>query len=380
MKQGGAAAVALCAPRAILASCANRAASSDFHGASIADLQQRIPRLMADFGVPGLAIALLDDARIVWQQGFGVRELATKAPVTAETIFEAASLSKPTFACAVLRLCEQGVLSLDTPLTDYLPASFIPAEPRAQRITARMILSHTSGLPHGRSGHKPLSLRFTPGTKFSYSATGYDYLQKVVERLTRQTLAELMRQLVLQPCGMAHSSFGWAAGCEANIARGHDRKNIPGETFNEKYRTASAAWRDEIARLYPELSYPDAAAGMYTTPGDFARLMCEIIRPAQPAEAPLPRRMLTEMLTPQVRVSEVVSWGLGWGLLRTKADDVCWHWGNWNGLFQHFAAAYKEQGRGVVVTTNSGNGLRLCKNLVPAAIGLDLSPLHEFIG
>ena len=348
--------------------------------ASIADLRQLIPKLMAEAGVPGLSIALLHDAQVVWEQGFGMRELATKEPVTAETIFEAASLSKPTFAYAVLRLCDQGLMSLDTPLTAYLPVAFIPDEPRARQITARMILSHTSGLPHGRSGHEPLALRSAPGTRFHYSAVGYIYLQKVVEQLTHQSLAELMRRSVLQPCGMSKSSFGWAAGYEANIARGYDRKNIPGKTFNEKYRTASAVWRNEISRLYPELSYPDAAAGMYATPGDFARLMCAIIRPSRAGDTPLSPRQLTEMLTPQARVSKLVSWGLGWGILRTKEGDVFWHWGNWNGLFQHFAAAHKEQGHGLVVMTNSGNGLRICKTLVPAAIGLDLSPLHEFIG
>jgi CubicO group peptidase (beta-lactamase class C family) len=87
----------------------------------IAELERQIPQVMADAIVPGLSIVLIRDAQVVWRRGFGVRDNASKAPVDSDTVFEAQSMSKPVFAYAVLKLCEKGVLDLDTPLTKYTP-------------------------------------------------------------------------------------------------------------------------------------------------------------------------------------------------------------------------------------------------------------------
>ena len=97
--------------------------------AIVTDLESLIPKRMEEAKVPGLSIALVRDAKLLWSRGFGVKSTATKEPVTAETVFSAQSLSKPVFAYAVLKLCEKGALDLDTPLTEYLPEPYLPNEP-----------------------------------------------------------------------------------------------------------------------------------------------------------------------------------------------------------------------------------------------------------
>jgi len=148
-------------------------------GAITSDLQVLIPSLMTKARIPGLQIALIRDGRIAWRQGFGVRDTKTGAAVTDETIFEAASLTKPLFAYYVLKLVDQGVLSLDRPLAGYLPPEEIvkilghALEEKGfhrewfEKITARHVLSHSSGFPHGETG-RPYPLAFEPGTKGRY--------------------------------------------------------------------------------------------------------------------------------------------------------------------------------------------------------------------
>jgi hypothetical protein len=85
------------------------------------------------------------------------------------------------------------------------------------------------------------------------------------------------------------------------------------------------------------------------------------------------------MLKPQVEVGRDVSWGLGWGLLRAGGGDTFWHWGNWAGLYHHFAITLRDGRKGVVIMTNSGNGLKLCQQLTSMAIGIDIKPLSGFL-
>jgi CubicO group peptidase (beta-lactamase class C family) len=334
----------------------------------IGDLQRFIPELMQRMGVPGLSIAIIRDATVVWGQGFGVKSKATRERVDADTIFEAASLSKPTFAYAVLKLCEEGKLSLDTPLVEHLPASLIPDEPRFRRITARHVLSHSSGLPHGRPRGAPIKLRFTPGERFYYSATGFDYLQIAVERVTGQPLEEFMQAQVLEPFGMRRSHFGWLELYRQSAAQGHGDEGEPELSGLGRYLQMSLGEKAQLSRDYPEDRQPSAAAGLYTTANDFARLMIAVIQPSRKDRYRLSERWTKEMLKPQIKITDAVAWGLGWGLQHTDAGDAFWHWGDW-GVFRNFAIAYRGENVGVVVLTNSFYGPRAYREIVPRAIG-----------
>jgi CubicO group peptidase (beta-lactamase class C family) len=111
---------------------------------AIVELEKFILRLMDEFHVPGVSIAIVKDAKLHWRRGFGFKDALSKEPVDNDTVFEAASMSKPVFAYAAMKLCEKGVLGLDTPLTKYTSDRFLQGDPRLDLITARHVLSHTA--------------------------------------------------------------------------------------------------------------------------------------------------------------------------------------------------------------------------------------------
>jgi CubicO group peptidase (beta-lactamase class C family) len=188
-------------------------------------MERDIPELMRKDGIPGLTIGVIREGKMAWVHGFGVKEINGGQAVTTETIFEAASLSKPVFAYGVLKLVEQGKLGLDVPLTTYLPKPYVD-DARLEKITARIVLSHRTGFPNWRDGDS-LPIYFTPGERFSYSGEGYVYLQRVVEKITAKPLNEYMKEAVFVPLGMTSSSYVWRAEFDALTATGHDDDGKP---------------------------------------------------------------------------------------------------------------------------------------------------------
>ena len=194
--------------------------------ATIPQLQKSIPAEMKTHAVPGASIAIIRNGKTVSLQAFGTKNAKTNDPVTTDTIFEAASLSKPVFAYGVLKLVDQGKLELDVPLTTYLPKPYTTGDPRLSKITARIVLSHRTGFPNWRNDDG-LPIYFTPGTRFSYSGEGYIYLQKVVEQITGKPLNDYMTEAVFKPLGMTSSSYIWRPTFDALTASGHDENGKP---------------------------------------------------------------------------------------------------------------------------------------------------------
>jgi CubicO group peptidase (beta-lactamase class C family) len=309
----------------------------------IAELERVVPALLDSGQVTGLSIALIADGAIVWSRGFGMRSSGTGQPVDSNTVFEAASLSKPVLAYGVMKLVDDGKLDLDKPLADYLPYEDIAHDERYKRITARMVLSHSSGFPNWRPREGRLTIGFEPGSKFSYSGEGFVYLQKVVEQLTGQPLTEFMDETVLQPLGMTRSSYIWDERFADNVAAPH----------------AS----DGSAMEKQTLGGPgNAAASLHTTAPDFARFMIAIMH----GEA-LSKSSAQGMLTPQVEVDPGVSWGLGTGLESSERGLGFWHWGHNDG-YRAYTLGYRNGGDGVVWFTNSSNGMLILRALLHATM------------
>jgi len=319
--------------------------------ALISELEKVIPQLMKKAEVPGLSIAVIIDGKIIWSRGFGIKNTKTGEPVTDDTIFEAASLTKPFFAYVAMKLVGKGKLDLDTPLIQYTPQNYLEKEyirhpidlegfrrDWFSRITARMVLSHSSGLPNG-GPRKPLPIHFEPGQKYSYSADGYMYLQRIVEHLKGEPLHEIMRKLAIEPLKMKNSSMVWQDIYETQSAVGHD---IFSETTG-KFRKRKRA---------------HAAASLYTTAYDYARFVVAMLN-----DVGLKSETVKEMLTPQIDVKEDVFWGLGFGLEHTDSGDAFWQWGDY-GIFRNYIVAYKKQKIGVVYLTNSNNGLSIGPEIV----------------
>jgi CubicO group peptidase (beta-lactamase class C family) len=324
---------------------------------------------MKEGDVPGLSIALIRDGRVAWHRGFGVKNADTKEPVSDSTVFEAASLSKPVFAYAVLRLADSGKLELDKPLATYLPEPYVRNDGRINLITARMVLDHTTGFQNEVTPGRPLKIYFTPGEKFSYSGEGFLYLQKVVERITGEPLDAFMKKTVFEPLGMTSSSFVWQEGYETLKANGHKPSGA-----------VAPLRRPTVARSY---------SGLHTTALDYSRFVIAVMNGTG-----LKKETTEQMLKAQVRLdescfscierstgrlSQTLSWGLGWGLERTEAGDAIWHWGDNNGEFQSFVMAYPKEKVGVVIFTNSGNGLSIIPEIVSQITG-GVHPAFTWMG
>lgn len=325
----------------------------------IARLERIIPELMLDGDVPGLSIALVREGKLVWHKGYGVRNSATKQPVTNDTIFEAASLSKPVFAYAVLKLVDSGKLDLDTPLTKYLPGTYdVGDDSRLSQITARRVLSHTPGFPNWRPrGATALKIHFTPGERFSYSGEGYVYLSKVVEHLTGEAFDSFMKRMVFDPLGMTSSSYVWQDRFEAHKVFSHNLFGAP--TGQNKVMKANAA------------------ASLNTTARDYGLFLAAALNGTG-----LKKETAALMLTPQIKVGEstnsidrpvgqpsaYISWGLGWGLQNTGDGTSVWHWGD-NGDSKAYVVAFARQKMGIVVFTNSANGLSIIGDIIEQSVG-----------
>jgi CubicO group peptidase (beta-lactamase class C family) len=177
---------------------------------------------MNEEDVPGLSIALIRNSRVVWTEGFGVTNTLTGKPVTSETVFETASISKVVNGYTALRLVEEDVLLLDNPVHVYLNIPWLPPSAYADKITLRHLLSHSSGLgddPFFRSK----DIAFEPGTGFLYSGLGAEYVRELIEQVSGKSLEEVARVNVFDPLGMSSSSFINETDVMSTMANGHMR-------------------------------------------------------------------------------------------------------------------------------------------------------------
>ncbi|MGB2908715.1 MAG: serine hydrolase domain-containing protein [Candidatus Aminicenantaceae bacterium] len=287
------------------------------------ELEARIPELMREAGIPGLQVALIRGGRVLWHRGFGIKNTQTGDPVDERTVFEAASLTKPFFAYLVMQMVEAGELDLDTPLIEYAPPETIEKQyirhsldlegfrsDWFRRITARQVLSHSSGLPHG-GPRTPLPVLFEPGSRYRYSADGYMYLQRIVEHLRGKPLHEIMQEEIIDPLGMEDSSMVWQERYAEQAAVGHDMFS---ET-NGRHRKRRLA---------------HSAASLYTTAHDYAIFVTALMN-----EAGLEGKTTEAMLSPQIDVAEGLYWSLGFGLEDNSAGRAFWQWGDY-GIFRNY--------------------------------------------
>ena len=308
------------------------------------------PRLMAEAAVPGAAVAVIRDGRVVQYINHGGRGAQTPGDVDEHTVFEAASLSKPVFAHAVLQLADQGCLSLEVPLAHYLP-NYVPGDPGISSVSASDVLSHCTGLPNWRSADYPLKTYFQRRDRFSYSGEGFLYLQKAVEAVTGEKIHDIVDSLVFEPLAMTRSGFVWHPRLDENRAYPHDAFGKAALSY--KPGEANAAW------------------SLQTTTSDFAQLLLAVLDGSRlrPETARLWLQPRVEVRHHGIQslgaydadVTTGVAWGLGWGL---ELDaGMFFHWGD-NGPFTAFTIGSTEQRVALVVFTNGASGFAIMPDLV----------------
>lgn len=312
-----------------------------------------IAERMARWHVPGLSVAVIENCRVVAVRSFGVTRVGGQA-VRADTLFQAASISKPVAALAALRLVEQGRLDLDADVAARLRSWKIPASPLTQGhpVTLRGILSHSAGLiPGGYGGYprggpvptliqtlngtspaqlKPVRVDYAPGSAWRYSGGGYQVAQLLMTEATGRPFSDLVRDFVLTPARMTRSRFGEPPP-SASVSSGHDASGL----------MIKGGWH-----IFPEY----AAAGLWSTPTDLARFAIAVMA----ANRSRPNAILGPVMTAEMLEAEIGPRSLGFVIGGEGRARQFGHEGSNEG-YNSMLIAFPATCQGVALMANSDN-------------------------
>lgn len=345
-------------------------------------LTNAIKTLIDKGNVQGLTIAVFNSKKPVYMKAFGYSNVADKKALTPQTNLYGASLSKAVFAVLVMKLVDEGVITLDKPLQSYLPKPIYQYEskvwhedykelefnPQYIKITARMCLDHTTGFPNWRwfEPDEKLRIKFEPGTRYSYSGEGLTYLQVVLEKITGKPLEELAQEKIFKPLGMTASSYKWQKEFEKDYAYGyeHDGK------MQEKDKDNA----------------PRGAGTLETTLEDYCKFITAVLN-----KKLLTSKSYKEMFKPQIRIHSrnqfgpgaledgnwndniELSYGLGWGLVKSPYGFGAFKEGQGSG-FQHYGILFPEKGIAMLIMSNSYNTDGIMKYLLETGIADKYTP------
>ncbi len=314
---------------------------------------------MKHYKVPGVSVAVINNGVIEWAKGYGVRESGTDFPVTADTLFQAASISKPIAAMAALRLVQHGKLAFDEDVNKKLLSWKIPENEftKTEKVTLRGLLTHNAGLSvSGFPGYpantnplptvlqilngsspantKPIRVIRTPGTQWSYSGGGITVMQQLLTDISGEPFPALMKEAVLNKIKMKSSTY---------------EQPLPGVLHNKAAKAHDNKGEKVVGdwHVYPEM----AAAGLWTTPSDVARFAVEL----QQSRAGKSRKVLSPKMAGQMLTKQSGGWGLGITVTGEGKAARFSHGGSNKG-YRCTMIAYTETGQGAVVMTNSENG------------------------
>ena len=328
-----------------------------------------VQELLARFRVPGVSIAVVKDFKIEWAKGYGLADAETGAPVTTDTLFQAASISKTIAAMTSLKAVQDGRFTLDQDVNTILTSWKLPVGEftRERPVTPRMLMSHTSGTGDGfgfpgyspgaplptvvqildglpPSNRQKVRLERPPMTGFKYSGGAVMIQELALSDALGKPFVQIAAESVLKPLGMTNSTYEQPlpAAREKQAARAHNRM---GARMGDPWH------------VYPE----HAAAGLWTTSTDLAKLLIEVQRtlagplaPKGPAGRVLSRASMLEMVTPV----GVGPFAVGFSVAKEGEGWYFSHGGsNWG--FQCHLSGHRLKGYGVVIMTNGDNGGRL---------------------
>jgi CubicO group peptidase (beta-lactamase class C family) len=332
-------------------------------------LDDSIAVMMQKRHIAGLSLAVIQNGEIVKATGYGFTDESHAKPVTPDTLFQAASVSKPVAAMAALRFAEAGKLSLDADVNTVLQSWRVPENEftKDQKVTLRRLLSHTAGLTvHGCPGYviddplpaldkvlngekpantPPIRVDAVPGAAWRYSGGGYTVLQQMLIDVSGRLFPELLQQTVLKPLGMQNSTYEQPlpAVLAPRAATGHGVLRQP----------VKGRWH-----VYPEM----AAAGLWTTPSDLARFAIGL----QQSLAERPNAIISPAMAREMLTVQKASGGLGVFLSGSGKTRRFEHGGG-NAGFRALLVAYAETGQGAVVMINADDDSP-CRSCVLEAV------------
>lgn len=317
------------------------------------DNDQSMQSWLKENNIPALGLGIIEDGKLQQVKVFGEIKKGISAPHNA--LFNVASLTKPVTAMVALRLISLGKWKLDEPLDTYWIDPDIANDPRHQKLTTRMILSHQTGFPNWRwmNTDKKLNFQFDPGTKYQYSGEGFEYLRKALEKKFGKTLEQLAQELIFQPLKMKDTSYIWDKNTdEARFVTGYNEKR---EAYLiEKNNTANAA--DDL----------------HTTIEEYGNFMISVMKGKN-----LKPEIFQEMIKKQVKTKENKYFGLGFEIYDLgNGDYALSHSGADKGT-QCIAILLPNSGKGVVIFTNIDDGYKVYEKLVLHYLGKEGKKIVE---
>lgn len=357
-----------------------------------AQAQQRdedFERLLRLASVPSLSVATVD-GDVITTRSAGIKRAGDSDRATPDTVYAAASLTKAVFSYVLLGLVHEGLISLDRPISEYLPVPN-PDDARSAGITARHLLSHSSGWRNWRNNTStPLTSDFEPGSRWSYSGEGFFFMQRVVEKLTGKSISSLARERVFEPLGMKRSSLVGLEELEPFQASGHNgrgdvtppfgrpsllelrrmmaARGLPLDAAKVEDSEQAIKTAEPTLPVLPNFLSPNAAASMLTTAQDFALFLRHLVTARRAGGSPA--AIVELMMTPQVKCNEAVQWGLGVGLEDLGGRHFAWQWGD-NPGFKNFFFADPQEGRAMAIFTNGDRGARVYERVIRGLTGQD---------
>ncbi|MHC4233542.1 MAG: serine hydrolase [Planctomycetota bacterium] len=317
---------------------------------------------MEHHGVPGIGIAVINDGKIEWARGYGLADVEESSEVTLNTLFQAASISKPVAATAALKFVQDGRLDLDENVNLKLVSWKVPENEHTavKPVTLRGLVTHSAGMTvHGFPGYArngdipttlgvldgegntdPIRVDIEPGSRWRYAGGGYTVMQQLLADVAGKPFPQIMRETVLEPFGMSASTY---------------EQPLP----ESRWGDAATGYRsngnpvEEKWHVYPEM----AAAGLWTTPSDLARYAIQLQQAyAGRSNSVLSRQMARQMLTPDAN-----NWGLGPVI---QGDGARFGHGGANEGFRCRLTAFIEGGKGAAIMTNSDSGSELAEEIL----------------
>ncbi|WP_051890134.1 serine hydrolase [Chryseobacterium vrystaatense] len=323
-----------------------------FQGEPLWTLESR----MKHYNVPGVSIAVIKNSKVIWSKTYGFADVESKTPVNAQTLFQAASMSKPVSSYAALTEVEAGKINPDADVNSYLKSWKVPDNEftKEKKVTLKNIVSHTagftvSGFPGYEKG-KPIPTLIqvlkgqspsntgavvvdkTPGTPFRYAGGGYCVLQQMLIDIEGKDFTSIMNEKVLQPLNMKHSTFSQPlpeamAQYEASAYTETGQK-VPGKSHT-----------------YPE----QAAAGLWTTAEDLSKFVIDVQNTLSGKSSTVISQKTAEQFT-----TSLIDPFMGLGIfLENRSGHMYFNHGGWNEGFSSRFIASKTSGDGIVVLTNT---------------------------
>jgi CubicO group peptidase (beta-lactamase class C family) len=343
-----------------------------------AEIDATVNRLMKAADVTGVAIAIFNDGKDAYLKAYGFRDKERNLPLTVDSVMSAASISKSAFAYLVMQMVDLKVIDLDKPVYEYLPKPLpeyekyadLANDPRYKRITARMLLDHTSGFPNWRwlEDDRKLKIHFDPGARYAYSGEGIDLLQLEIETVTHQPLEMLMQEYVFQPFGMKRTSMLWQPRFESDFANGYD-----------EYQRSLGPHRWTRA---------DAAGSMNITITDLAKLLEAVMKGrglhsdirAQMLRAQIPIHSKHQFPSLNEETTDEndgikLSYGLGWGLYWSPYGEAFFKEGHDEG-WRNYLVVFDQKKSGIAILTNSSNGEGIFKDLLETLLKDNFTPIE----